>query len=106
MAHDGVHGAGKTLLDELKTHQHGPCVVLRSQTPTGSARRCGPTCACTTPSVAHARAPEEIVFELLPPRRLRANARVVKRNMPNYAVKRAEHRKPPQPTTGARTPHP
>jgi len=34
----------------------------------------------------------------LPPRRLRANPRVVKRKMSNYAVKRAEHRNPPKPT--------
>lgn len=39
----------------------------------------------------------EILFELLPPRRLRANPRVVKRKMSNYGVKRAEHRSWPQP---------
>ena len=31
-------------------------------------------------------------------RRLRANPRVVKRKMSNYAVKRGEHRRWPQPT--------
>ncbi|MCA1842858.1 MAG: hypothetical protein LC792_06625 [Actinobacteria bacterium] len=40
----------------------------------------------------------EILFETLPPRRLRANPRVVKRKMSNFRVKRAEHRSWPQPT--------
>ena len=40
----------ETALDELKTHQRGPRVVLRSKTPTGSARRSGRTCWSTTPS--------------------------------------------------------
>lgn len=35
---------------------------------------------------------------MLPTRRLRANPRVVKRKMSNYAVKRSEHRDWPQPT--------
>jgi hypothetical protein len=38
-----------------------------------------------------------MLFELLPPRRLRAAPRVVKRKMSNYGVKRAEHRPWPQP---------
>lgn len=40
----------------------------------------------------------ELLHELLPPRRLRSNPRVVKRKMSNYAVKRPEHRNPPKPT--------
>src|SRR6266540_1466206 len=40
----------ETALDELKTHQRGPGVVLRSKSPTGSARRSGRTCWSTTPS--------------------------------------------------------
>jgi len=39
-----------------------------------------------------------LLFELLPPRRLRSNARVVKRKMSNYQLKRPEHRNPPKPT--------
>jgi hypothetical protein len=39
-----------------------------------------------------------MLFELLPARRLRANARVVKRKMSNFGVKRSEHRSWPQPT--------
>jgi len=49
-------------------------------------------------SAAHEQAAAELLFELLPPRRLRANPRVVKRKMSNYAVKRAEHRDPRKPT--------
>ena len=33
-----------------------------------------------------------------PQRRLRTNARVVKRKMSNYQLKRPEHRNPPKPT--------
>ena len=40
----------------------------------------------------------EICRHLVPKRRLRAAARVVKRKMSNYKVKRAEHRSWPQPT--------
>ena len=47
---------------------------------------------------AHEQATQELLFELLPPRRLRANPRVVKRKMSNYNVKRPEHRNPPKPT--------
>jgi hypothetical protein len=39
-----------------------------------------------------------LLFELLPPRRLRTNARVVKRKMSNYQLKRPEHRNPAKPT--------
>ncbi len=39
----------------------------------------------------------EIGHELLPERRLRAAARVVKRKMSNYGVKRAEHTSWPRP---------
>lgn len=47
---------------------------------------------------AHAKAAGEILFEVLPPRRLRANPRVIKRKMSKFRVKRAEHRRWPQPT--------
>ncbi len=47
---------------------------------------------------AHRQATEELLFELLPPRRLCANPRVVKRKMSSYHVKRVEHRNPPKPT--------
>lgn len=40
----------------------------------------------------------EILWELLPKRPLRANPRVVKRKMSNFAVKRAHHKEWPQPT--------
>jgi hypothetical protein len=46
---------------------------------------------------AHARTREEILFERLPARRLRAAPRVVKRKMSNYGVKRSGHRDWPQP---------
>jgi hypothetical protein len=42
-------------------------------------------------------AAEEILFEPLPPRRLRANPRVVKRKMSGFGVKRSHHRDWPQP---------
>ena len=35
----------------------------------------------------HRQATSELLFELLPPRRLRSNARVVKRKMSGYGVK-------------------
>jgi len=42
----------------------------------------------------------ELLFELLPTRRRRANPRVVKRKMSNFGVKRPEHRRwPPPPRT-------
>jgi len=49
-------------------------------------------------SDASLKAAGEILFEMLPPRRLRASPRVVKRKMSNFAVKRKEHRDWPQPT--------
>jgi hypothetical protein len=50
---------------------------------------------------AQARASDEILFEALPPRRLRANPRVVKRKMSKFRVKRPEHRLWPQPVRSA-----
>ncbi len=47
---------------------------------------------------AQARAQQEILFERLPERRLRAAPRVVKRKMSNYGVKRPAHRDWPQHT--------
>ena len=44
------------------------------------------------------RAIAEILHPLLPERRLRANARVVRRKMSNYNLKRAAHRDWPTPT--------
>jgi hypothetical protein len=43
-------------------------------------------------------AAEEILFELVPDRRLRSNPRVVKRKMSGFGVKRPRHRRWPQPT--------
>jgi hypothetical protein len=66
-----------------------------------AARRSVRTQTGTTPmqmAVALAEAIAEICRELLPHRRLRAAARVVKRKMSNYGVKRAEHRSWPRPT--------
>ena len=52
-----------------------------------------------TLNAAHEKAnQDELLFELLPARRLRANPRVVKRKMSGYPVKRAEHRNAPKPT--------
>lgn len=131
----------ESALDELKVHQRGPRVVLRSKAPAGvrqeawgylcthyairalmttaagdrgvdpdrisftrtlhAARRsiraglgaAAPTLAAALPATV-----EEISVELVRERRLRAAARVVKRKMSNYGVKRAEHRNWPQPT--------
>jgi len=47
-------------------------------------------------------ASEEILFELLPARRLRSNPRVVKRKMSAFGVKRAHHGDWPQPTRETR----
>lgn len=44
------------------------------------------------------RATTELLHGLPPTRRLRANARVVRRKMSNYTVKRAAHREWPAPT--------
>ena len=49
-------------------------------------------------AVVHARVMAEILQERLPKRRLRANPRVVKRKMSNFALKRPCHRDWPQPT--------
>jgi hypothetical protein len=43
-------------------------------------------------------APAEILRDLVPKRRLRANARVVRRKMSSFNVKRHEHCSWPQPT--------
>jgi Insertion element 4 transposase N-terminal/Transposase DDE domain len=131
----------ESIFDELKTHQRGPKVVLRSKTPEGvrqeaygalcvhyairalmhaagddagvdpdrisftrslrAARRSVRTQQDSAPqalAAALVAAIREICAELLPLRRLRAAARVVKRKMSNYGVKRAEHRAWPHPT--------
>jgi len=131
----------ETVLDELKTHQRGPRVVLRSKTPDGvrqevygylcthyairalmslaaedqdvdpdrisftrtlrAARRsirAGLGTATHNLTAALTHTITEIVHELLPARRLRTAARVVKRKMSNYGVKRPEHRHWPRPT--------
>ena len=49
-------------------------------------------------ATVHARVVKEILEERLPARRLRANPRVVKRKMSNFARKRLHHRSWPQPT--------
>jgi hypothetical protein len=131
----------ETVLDELKTHQRGPRVVLRSKSPEGvrqeaygylcthyairalmaktaddngvdpdrvsftralhaSRRSVRSGVGTATHDLAAALAPTltEIASDLLPERRLRAAARVVKRKMSNYGVKRSEHRSWPRPT--------
>jgi hypothetical protein len=130
----------ESVFDELKTHQRGPRVVLRSRTPDGvyqeawgylcvhyairalihaAARpsgldpdrvsftkalhatrrsvRAGLHGAITLAAALH-RAITELLHPLLPPRSARANARVVRRKMSKYHVKRAAHRTWPQPT--------
>jgi hypothetical protein len=125
----------ETALDELKTHERGPRVVLRSKTPDGvrqeawgylcthyairalmayvandsgvdpdrisftrslrasrrSVRAGVGTSTKAVRAALHA-AMVEIGHELVPERRLRMAARVVKRKMSNYRVKRAHHR--------------
>ena len=130
----------ESALDELKTHQRGPRVVLRSRTVEGvyqeawgfccvhyalrallaaaadddhldpdrlsftralhAARRSVRQGSSAGVGLARAvrRAIGEILACLLPPRRLRAAARVVKRKMSNFGVKRAVHRTWPCPT--------
>jgi len=130
----------ESIFDELKTHQRGPRVILRSRTPEGvyqeawgylcvhyalralihaaadhgdldpdrisftkamhAARRSVRTGLAGTINLASAlrRATNELLHGLLPERRLRANARVVRRKMSNYNVKRAQHRNWPNPT--------
>jgi len=130
----------ESALDELKTHQRGPRVVLRSRTVEGvyqeawgfccvhyalralvaaaaddedidpdrlsftralhAARRSVRTGVSAGALLARAlrRAIAEILAGLLPPRRLRANARVVKRKMSGFGVKRAAHRVWPCPS--------
>jgi hypothetical protein len=130
----------EALFDELKTHQRGPRVVLRSKTPDGVRQEVfghlcthyairalmhdtadhddgDPSRLSFTRSLRAARrsvragigtgphamakalvlARGEIAREPVP-RRLRAAARVIKRKMSGYRVKRAEHRLWPQPT--------
>jgi hypothetical protein len=131
----------ESALDELKSHQRGPRVVLRSKAPDGvrqegwgylcthyairalmataaghhgvdpdrisftrtlhAARRSVRAGLGTTATVLAIALPAivaEISAERVRTRRLRAAARVVKRKMSNYAVKRGEHRDWPQPT--------
>jgi hypothetical protein len=131
----------ETVLDELKTHQRGPRVVLRSKSPEGvrqetygylcthyairalmaqtaedngvdpdrvsftralrAARRSVRAGIGSTTQNLTAALPEtlaEISSGLLPERRLRAAARVVKRKFSNYGVKRSAHRPWPQPS--------
>jgi hypothetical protein len=130
----------ESIFDELKTHQRGPRVVLRSRTPQGvyqeawgylcvhyalralihaaaddhdldpdrisfttalhAARRSIRTGLSDTINLASAlrRAISELLHGLLPKRRLRTNARVVRRKMSNYNLKRAQHRTWPNPT--------
>ncbi len=131
----------ETMLDELKTHQRGPRVVLRSKTPDGvrqeiwgylcthyairalmttaasdqgldpdrlsftrslnAARRsvrAGIGTAMLLIAIAMPAVIAEICAEVLPKRRLRSAARVVKRKMSNYGVKRPVHRSWPRPS--------
>ena len=131
----------ESALDELKAHQRGPRVVLRSKTPEGARQEVwGYLCAhyalralmataagqggtdpdrvsftralhaarrsvrqgLGTAAGALASALPEVLDEVnsgqVRERRLRAAARVVKRKMSNYGVKRPEHRHWPKPT--------
>ena len=131
----------ETLLDEVKTHQRGPRLVLRSKSPDGvrqetygylcthyairalmataadhhdidpdrisftrslrAARRsvrAGIGAAGTAIDTALHSVIAEITRERLGPRRLRAAARVVKRKMSNYGLKRPPHHAWPQPS--------
>ncbi len=131
----------ESALDELKSHQRGPRLVLRSKAPEGVRQEAwGYLCThhairalMTTAAGHHGIDPDRISFtralhaarrsvraglgtdapalsaalpgaiselsaELVRKRRLRAAARVVKRKMSNYGVKRAEHRHWAQPT--------
>lgn len=130
----------ESIFDELKTHQRGPRVILRSRTPDGvyqeawgylcvhyalralihaaahdndldpdrisftkamnAARRSIRTGLSDGINLLSAlrRATTELLHGLLPERRPRANARVVRRKMSNYNVKRAQHRNWPTPT--------
>jgi len=45
----------------------------------------------------YARMLRDMAAKLLPPRRMRSNARVVKRKMSNFKLKRPEHQQPPKP---------
>ncbi len=65
-----------------------------------AARRSVRTGLTGTVNLASAlrRATIELLHGLLPKRRMRANARVVRRKMSNYNVKRAQHRDWPTPT--------
>ncbi len=134
----------ETLLDEVKTHERGPRVVLRSKSPDGvlqeiygylcthyavralmcevagrdgldldrvsftrSLRAARRSARAGTGTTAHAigqalsAAVTEIARELLPERPLRAAARVVKRKMSKFGVKRTVHRNWPRPTKRA-----
>lgn len=130
----------ETIFDELKTHQRGPRVVLRSRTPAGvyqeawgylcvhyairalihtaarhggidpdrvsftralhATRRSVRTGLTGTVNLATStrRAITEVLHQLLPARKLRANARVVRRKMSKFKVKRAQHRAWSNPT--------
>ena len=131
----------ETVFDEMKSHQRGPAVVLRSKTADGvrqeawgylcchyairvlmsdatndrgvdpdrisftrtlhAARRStrsGLGANADTLTMALPDTFDEINRELLPRRPLRAAARVVKKKMSNYGLKRAAHRNWPQPT--------
>src|SRR3972149_6021010 len=63
--------------------------------------RAGLGSAARVLTVALPAAIVEVRGELLPARRLRAAARVVKRKMSSYGVKRPEHLSWPQPTRAA-----
>jgi hypothetical protein len=130
----------ESIFDELKTHQRGPRVILRSRTPSGvyqeawgylcvhyairalvagaadvgghdpdrlsftaalhatrrSVRRGIDATMTLARAIEHATA--EILHGILPKRRLRSNARVVRRKMSGFNVKRVAHRNWPRPT--------
>ncbi len=85
--------------DPVTLTRGGPKNGVRSKT-LHAARRSVRTGLTGTVNLATAlrRAITEILHPLLPQRRLRANAHVVRRKMSNYNVKRAAHRNWPTPT--------
>lgn len=97
----------ETAFDELKTHQRGPAVVLRSKLPDGVTQEVyGYLCVHyairalmlppDTLADAHETVAEEILHELLPARTHRANPRVVKRKMSVFKVQHPHHRGAPR----------
>jgi len=103
-----VHYALRALIHDAAAHNDlDPDRISFTKT-LHAARRSVRTGLSGTVNLATAlhRAVSEILHPLLPQRRLRANARVVRRKMSNYNVKRAPHRDWPTPTLPGYAKHP